>query len=127
MGEIIKIYCNVCHTEWECMTGCGLQHGMKENMIASFQPKEQAQVLEWLDKIPIPLYDFRYQIASCNFCHKPVSIPVLRSIENDEIFVGVCPFCGNQLQLPLSEDITDMACPMCGSTSLEADEVGHWD
>lgn len=127
MGEIMKIHCNMCQAEWECWTGCGLQHGRKENIVAAFCPEEQAQVIEWLSNLPLPLYDFRYQTASCGICHKPVSVPVLRNVENDEIFVGVCPVCGNQPQMPLPESITDMACPACGSMSLEAAEAGHWD
>ena len=127
MGEIMKIHFNACRGEWECMTGCGLQHGRKENIIAAFQTEEQARVMKLLTQIPIPLYDFRYQIASCSFCHKPVSVPVLRSIENDEIYTGICPACGNQPQTPLPEDITDMTCPVCGNQALTADEVGHWD
>lgn len=127
MGEIVKIHCNACQEEWQCMTGCGLQHGRKENITAAFLGKEQVQVSEWLAKSQIPLYDFQYQITLCPFCKEPVSIPVLKGVEDDEVFAGACPACGSLPQMPPPEDITDMACPACGNISLEAEEIGHWD
>ncbi len=127
MGEIMRIRCRRCRKKWQCIAGCGLQHGRKENIIASFQKEEQAQVSEWLGKSRIPLYDFRYQIVPCRFCKSLVSVPVLRGIEDDAIFVGVCPTCKGEIEMPLPEDASGIACPACGNISLTIDEVGHWD
>jgi hypothetical protein len=127
MGEIMRIHCNACQKEWQCMTGCGLRHGRKEHIIAAFGEAEQIPVSEWLAKSQIPLYDFQYQTASCPLCKELVSVPVLRGIEDDEVFVGACPVCGNLPQMPSSEDVADIACPACGDIALEAEEIGHWD
>lgn len=129
MGEIMKIHCRTCRKEWECMTGCGLRHGRIENVITAFGAKEQEQIIAWCQDSPVPLYDFRYQIAVCDFCRKLVSVPVLKSIEDDQIFVGVCPVCHAQLQTsPLeTEDVSHIACPSCNSMTLDATGIGHWD
>ena len=129
MGEIIKIHCSTCQKDWECMTGCGLKHGRIGNVIAAFDAKEQIQILNWCESSPIPLYDFRYQIAACNFCNDLVNVPVLRGIEDDAVFTGTCPACYRPLQEPPleAEDIADTPCPSCGNMTLTAEEVGHWD
>lgn len=129
MGEIMKIHCNTCRKNWECMIGCGLQHGSIGNVIAAFGAKEQEQIIDWCQTNPIPLYDFRYQIAVCNFCHDLVSIPVLRGIDEKITFVGTCPVCHGLLQTPPleAESVSDAACPSCGNTTLTIEEVGHWD
>lgn len=129
MGEIMKIHCHTCQKEQECLTGCGLKHGRIGNVIAAFGAKEQMQILDWCESSPIPLYDFRYQIAVCDSCNHLVCIPVLRGIEDDAVFMGACPVCYKQLQTtPLEiEDITGTACPSCGSMTLTIEEVGHWD
>ena len=87
------------------------------------------QILDWCESSPIPLYDFRYQIAVCDSCNHLVCIPVLRGIEDDAVFMGACPVCYKQLQTPPLEieDITGTACPSCGSMTLTIEEVGHWD
>lgn len=127
MGEVVRVHCLMCRKEWECMTGCGLNHGKKENIIDAFPKNEQIQITEWMKKSHIPLYDFRYQIASCDFCNSLISIPVLRGIDDNEIFVGACPTCGNKVSIPLSETVSDITCPSCQNRSLMAEEVGHWD
>lgn len=127
MGEIMKIRCKACHSNWECMTGCGLQHGRKENIITAFQDSEQAPVIDWLSKYQIPLYDFKYQAVPCIFCKSLVSVPVLQGIEDDDIFIGTCPVCQGPIEGPLPEGVEETACPACGSMSLSAEEVGHWD
>ena len=127
MGEIVKVSCSVCRKEWQFMIGCGLQHGRKENIVTAFQEQERAEVAGWLDKSSIPLYDFKYQITSCSFCNNLVSVPVLRGMDDDEIFVGVCPSCGEQTEMPLQENIPDISCPVCGAKALTTEETGHWD
>ncbi len=129
MGEIIKIHCNTCRKNWEHMTGCGLQHGSIGNVIAAFKAKEQKQIIDWCQTKPIPLYDFRYQIAVCNFCKDLVNVPVLRGSDENVTFVGTCPICHGLLQTPPleAEEVSDAACPSCGNTTLTIEEVGHWD
>lgn len=127
MGEIMKIRCRTCQKEWQCVTGCGLQHGKKENIIDAFQTDEQAKVAMWMEKSRIPLYDFRYQIAVCGFCNSLISVPVLRGIDDDGIFIGSCPSCGNQVRLPLSETVSDITCPSCQHHTLTSEEIGYWD
>ncbi len=130
MGEILKIHCRTCSAEWECATGCGLQHGRIENVIAAFEPGEQVQIIDWCHASPVPLYDFRYQIAVCDSCNSLVSVPVFKGINDDNnVLVGVCTTCHNQLKIPPieTEEIPDAACPSCGNKSLETTEIGHWD
>lgn len=127
MGEILKINCDECREEWQCSVGCGLLHGWKENVIAAFEEPERTAVSRWMNEQQIPLYDFAYQTASCPHCNKLVSVPVVRGIDTDEVFVGKCPVCGETVQVFSQDEVEQTACPVCGARALHGKEIGHWD
>lgn len=125
MGAVVKVFCESCHTEWICHTGCGMQHGTLENVAPLF-PKETADTLmQYVGDNESPAYDFGYRLAVCGHCAGIVSVPVLRLQDSGARYIGLCPDCGKA-----ARPIRVMAkthCPVCKKNTLKILETGRWD
>lgn len=124
MGEIRTITCKSCGREWELQTGSGLQYGRIEKAASVFPENLQRGILKSMSDMEVPIYDFAYRPAYCEYCCQLVSIPVLTPMEKQG-FIGGCPICGRQAELIQSVEQTP--CPVCGEKALWEEETGTWD
>lgn len=124
MGEIKKIICRSCGRDWELQTGCGLLHGVLENVVSAFPEKMKKEILDSVADMEFPLYDFSYQPAYCKYCCRFVSAPVLTPMEKKP-FIGGCPVCGHEIEL--IQNVAEAACPVCGQKTLREETAGLWD
>lgn len=126
MGEIVKISCTSCKAEWECMIGCGLQHGNLKRVADLYFPDDIKQKIEdYAARTEFPSFDFRFQLSYCAYCKSIESVPVLHLNETDTDYIGVCEKCGEKTEL--IENIEDTKCPVCQKTSLKSEDAGRWD
>lgn len=124
MGEIRKITCKSCGRDWQVETGCGLRHGILENVVSSFPEKMRKGISDSVADMEFPLYDFSYQAAHCKYCCKIVSVPVFTPMGKPD-FVGGCPVCGHEVAL--IQNVEETICPVCGENALREEETGLWD
>lgn len=124
MGEIRKITCRSCGRDWQVQTGCGLRHGMLENIVPVFPEIMRRGIRNSVADMEFPIYDFSYQPAHCEYCCKIVSVPVFTPMEKPS-FIGVCPICGHDAEL--IRNIEKAICPVCGGKALLEEETGLWD
>lgn len=124
MGEIKKISCRACGRDWQVQTGCGLQHGMLENVVSAFPKAMQKGIYKSVEDMEFPIYDFSYRLAHCDYCCRIVSVPVFTSMEKTS-FIGGCPVCGHDTEL--IQNIEETICPVCGQKTLQEEETGLWD
>lgn len=125
MGAIVGISCESCGTEWNGWTGCGMQHGVLENVAPLFPEKIRDILMEYAEIDNCPIFDFGFQLAVCGNCTDVVSIPVLKLQGGDISYTGVCPNCGKKARL--IKDMSKTHCPVCGRNTLRASETGRWD
>lgn len=125
MGQIMKVRCSVCRSEWECLEGSGLLYGKKENVVAAFAERERAEAAARIERSEVPAYDFAFRIMVCNHCQSAVSVPVLVTWDG-ETYVGACPSCGKKVRILVS-DMEKTVCPVCKSVALQAEPDGYWD
>lgn len=124
MGEIRKIACGSCGSSWELLTGCGLGHGLLENVVSAFSEEMRKEILDSMTDMEIPLYDFSYHAADCEYCYRIVSVPVFTPMEKKS-FIGGCPVCGHEVKL--IQNMEEAVCPVCGKKALREEEMGLWD
>ena len=125
MGAVVKVFCESCHAQWNCHTGCGMQHGMLENIVSLF-PKDVADTLmKYAGCDESPAFDFAFRLAVCRYCNGIVSVPVLKMLESGTQYMGICPDCGNEVGL--IKDLTKKHCPVCKRSVLKTLETGRWD
>lgn len=124
MGNVIKIACESCKREWQCMTGCGLSHALLQDVLREFPEKMRGRIVEEAGEEE-PIFEFGYQAAVCGGCMSLVGVPVLKLGDSDTEYVGPCPICGDAVSF--AADLDDTACPVCKSKALKAETVGHWD
>ena len=126
MGEIRKISCTSCGAEWECIIGCGLQHGdLKRVADLYFSDDIKQKIEEYAAQSEIPLFDFRFQLSYCAHCKSIESVPVLHLDDINMNYIGECEKCGEKTELIESLDVTP--CPICRKTSLKSEDIGRWD
>ncbi|MDD6810721.1 MAG: hypothetical protein PUD93_02465 [Lachnospiraceae bacterium] len=125
MGDIRRIRCRSCKSEWVIRTGCGLQHGNLGKLVELFEAKEAQHIGIYSSQIPPVMYDFRYEPAICSACSQIISVPVLEFPEQDEKYTGVCPVCRRKVKNV--EKIENIACPICNENLLEENVTGEWD
>lgn len=124
MGAIIKMTCKGCNRAWEGYTGQGIQHGRLENVLKLYTEEVQRHVRKLTAGELFPIYDFTMQIGCCTNCKEMVSVPVL-SLRERGTFVGLCPKCGGEIQVPAS--VTEQPCPVCGRQDWDLQDIGKWD
>lgn len=125
MGAVVKVFCESCHAEWNCNTGCGMLHGMLENVAPLF-PKDVADALmQYTGGDERTAYDFGFQPAVCGHCGGIVSVPVLRLPDGGGQHVGLCPNCGKGVR-PIKV-MAKTHCPVCKKNTLKTLETGRWD
>lgn len=125
MGAIIKISCESCGGEWSCRTGCGMQHGVLENVAPLFPEDIRNALMEYAGHNECPMFDFGFQLAVCGSCSGIVSIPMLKLHDGDISYTGVCSDCGKKAR-PI-KDMRKTHCPVCGRNTLRTLEIGRWD
>lgn len=106
------------------MTGCGLSHGLLQNVIHEFPKEIRDKIMEEAEE-EFPVFEFYYQVSVCGGCGNIVSVPVLRLGEENTEYVGPCPLCKDTVSL--IANISRAACPVCENTALFAEETGRWD
>ena len=124
MGEIRKITCRSCGRDWQVQTGCGLQHGMLENVVSVFPKAMQKGIYMSVEDMEFPIYDFSYRPARCEYCSRIVSVPDFTPMGKTS-FVGGCPVCGHDTEL--IQNVEETICPVCGQKTLQEEETGLWD
>lgn len=127
MGEVIKVSCPSCQTEWECFIGCGLQHGDLNRIadIDAYSENDKREIKEYAMRTEMPLFDFHFQLSYCTHCNSIESVPVLHINEKDTDYIGVCEKCGEETKLIKS--VSRMKCPVCRKEFLRSENVGLWD
>lgn len=125
MGELKRIVCRSCGSEWECRTGCGLVHGKLEWIADLYGEDIRKEIKSCLKEGQLVPFTFAYQLSCCKKCGRIESVPVLRLEEDGREYVGVCRQCGQKPELV--EEIEKTPCPVCHSPALETEEIGHWD
>lgn len=125
MGQIIKITCTFCKTEWECKTGCGILHGDLTRVAELYPPGQCHSIRDYAETEQFPLFDFGYRLSRCLHCHHVGSVPVLKLPNEKETYVGVCRQCMKEIEL--LEDIRDTECPVCHHKGLKEEPAGLWD
>lgn len=58
-------------------------------------------------------------------CAGIVSVPVLRLLDSDTLYVGVCPDCGKEVRP--TKALQRIQCPGCKKRMLKSVETGRWD
>lgn len=124
MGEVIKIACESCRSEWQCHIGCGLSHALLQDVVREFPKEIGKKIMEEAGE-ELPIFEFAYRISACGGCGNVVSVPVLKFEEKNAEYIGPCPVCGDGVSL--IKDINDTGCPACKSKALKAESVGLWD
>lgn len=142
MGRLYKISCEKCKREWECRTGCGLMHGRLALAEEEFPEEIKRAIRAEVSKQSLDLFDFGYRIAVCGRCGNVVSVPVLKLLEREKVFVGLCPECESvvpQEELwtgqpeesqdgqPERQEIESHDCPACQEKALSIQPIGLWD
>ena len=105
-------------------TGCGLRHGMLENVVPVFPEIMRKGIRNSMADMEFPIYDFAYQPAHCEYCSRIVSVPVFTPMGKASFFGG-CPVCGHEVELIRS--VEETKCPVCGENALQEEEIGLWD
>lgn len=125
MGVITDVSCASCGKKWQLRTGSGILHG-ELGAVKSFFPMEIRQKLDNYEReAEFPLFDFGYQLAVCEHCKAIESVPVIKLLDRQEEYIGVCGTCGGWTKL--IENIEETHCPVCHEASLSEEETGLWD
>ncbi|MDE7287428.1 MAG: hypothetical protein K2N55_11390 [Lachnospiraceae bacterium] len=125
MGELKKITCRSCGTEWECRTGCGMMHGRLEWVADLFPEDLKKKIKDYVGgRIFLP-FTFSYELSYCKECQRIESVPVLRLYEDSKEYVGPCGQCGQKTEL--IEETGKTQCPVCRLAFLEIEDIGQWD
>ena len=124
MGTIVKMTCKGCSHAWEGHIGQGMQHGRLENVLKLYPEDVWQRVKALTANERFPMYDFKMQVGCCHNCKKMVAVPYLTLKEHGE-FVGLCPDCGNAVQIAATE--YEALCPVCGQCDWDLQEIGRWD
>lgn len=142
MGRLYKISCKNCKREWECRTGCGLMHGRLAFVEEAFPEEIRRAIHADRSEQSLDLFDFGYQITVCRRCGNVVSVPVLKMIEQEKLFVGLCPECGDTIHQdelwtgqpgespdvqPGEQEVGPHVCPACQEETLSFQMTGVWD
>ena len=126
MGEIRKISCTLCGAEWECIIGCGLQHGDIKKAAYLYSSNDiKKKIGEYAAQAEFPLFDFSFQLSYCDHCRSIESVPVLHLDDVNMDYIGECEKCGEKTEL--IESLEDTPCPICRKTSLKSEDIGRWD
>lgn len=125
MGAIKDISCASCGAKWQCRTGCGILHGTLSAVKAAFPDEIRQRLDSYEAEAEFSLFDFGYQLAVCERCGAVESVPVIRLLDKQEEYVGVCEKCGGQAKL--IDDIRETQCPVCHDCTLSEEETGLWD
>ena len=132
MGEITKITCRECGTEWTINTGMGMLHGspqaIKEEFPAEMGNKIDKMFREGGGDVVLENIFFSFKSAICQDCKRIVSIPVLSLNKEDteKTLSGPCPDCGEK-NMKIIKNLKKTPCPRCGKTALESGTTGFWD
>ena len=126
MGEIRKISCTLCGAEWECIIGCGLQHGDIKKVAYLYSSDDiKKKIGEYAAQAEFSLFDFSFQLSYCDHCRSIESVPVLHLDDINMNYIGKCEKCGEKTEL--IESLEDTPCPICRKTSLKSEDIGRWD
>lgn len=125
MGQIVKITCASCKTEWECRTGCGILHGDLNRVAGLYPPEQCRKIRNYAEATKFPLFDFGYRLSRCLHCKQIGSVPVLKLTDEHTACVGTCSQCMQEIEL--IEDIGLTECPVCHQKSLVEEPAGLWD
>lgn len=125
MGQIVKITCTACKSEWECKTGCGILHGDLNRVAELYPPEQCRRIRNCAKSTDLPLFEFGYQLSRCLHCGHVGSVPVLKLGAENTSCVGVCVQCMQEVEL--IEDIRETECPVCHRKSLKEEPAGMWD
>lgn len=117
-------------------------HGRLSHAAEAFPEEIRRTIQADMSECPLVLFDFGYQVTSCRHCGNVVSVPVLRLIEREKIFVGLCPECGGMIPQdelwegqpgespdgqPGEQEAGSHTCPACQEETLSFQMTGVWD
>lgn len=125
MGQLVKITCTFCKSEWECKTGCGILHGDLNRVAGLYPPEQCRRIRDYAETTKFPFFQFGYRLSLCPHCKHIGSVPVLKLEAEDTAYVGACEQCMQEIEL--IEDSRNTECPVCHRKSLEEEPVGMWD
>lgn len=125
MGELKKITCKACKTQWECRTGCGLSHGKLKWVAELYPDNVKSEIQNQIKENEFIPFQFDYRLSYCQGCHSIVSVPFLRLEADGREYVGSCGQCGKRTEL--LDKIEKAECPICHETALWAEDIGQWD
>lgn len=122
MGQIKEYSCFKCGSRWQTHIGCGMMHGVLNNVLSGFSDEVQNRIVEDTKDEEFPYFDFNYRTASCKQCGNIVAVPVIELLEKGKTYVGACPYCGSE-----AERSETPSCPRCGSGEVQSANIGYWD
>lgn len=125
MGAIVNITCTSCGAKWERNIGCGMWHADLQKVAELYPENISRKIKKTATKMEFPIFDFEYQLSSCDLCHNIVSVPVLYIRDDQSKYIGACEQCGGEIEL--IDTIENTHCPICGKVSLQLEETGQWD
>ncbi len=125
MGQIVKITCASCKSEWQCKTGCGILHGDLARVAQIYPPKQCQEIASYAEQTEYPLFSFGYRLCVCPHCGHIGSVPVLCLEEEEKTYVGACEQC--MKEVGLIESLGTTECPVCRQRELTEEQTGMWD
>ena len=125
MGQIVKITCASCKSEWKCKTGCGILHGDLERVAQLYLPEQCRKITDYAKQTEYPLFSFEYGLSWCPYCNHIGSVPVLRLEDENISYLGACEHCMKEVSL--IDSLENVECPVCHRRKLTQEIDGMWD